>query len=93
MKAIIKFTHNVELQIEEADEMSTLNKAITLSRPRTKCDICGATGVRNIVSNKDKEGNIYINNLCKCGAYSKLGQYRDKSGYFWRVFEKREQKQ
>ena len=93
MKAIIKFTHNVQLEIEEADDMLTLYKALVFSRPRTICDACGQTGVVNIIANKDKDGNIYINNRCpKCGAYSKLGKHRDKSGYFWRSFEKYEPK-
>jgi hypothetical protein len=86
MKAIVGLTSKIRLEIDERDEMETLHKAIVLSRPRTKC-VCGNTEGLYFVSNKDKEGNIYINYKCpKCGARSKLGRYK-VGGYFWNEFE------
>lgn len=84
---------NLTLEIQESDDMKTLLTALTLANPRKKCDVCGAmVPSAKIRANKDKEGNIYINNYCQCGAFSKLGTYKDKSGYFWREFEAREKK-
>lgn len=78
-----------EFEIEEKDEKETLNKAITLSNPRKKCDSCGEIGLdsKYFTTNKDKEGNIYVNTKCaKCGARSKLGSYKT-GGYFWHEYE------
>ena len=86
MKATVKLP-NIELQIEERDDMETLHKAIVLANPRRVCNVCqNSTGIY-WTSNKDKEGNVYVNMKCpKCGARSKLGQYKS-GGYFWRDFE------
>lgn len=81
---------NYQMVVEEDDEMNTLHKAIVLSNPRRKCNECGELGYESkyFTSNKDKEGNVYVNVKCgKCGARSKLGQYKAK-GYFWRDYEK-----
>ncbi len=87
MKAIVSLTPSIRLEIDERDEMETLSKAIVLSSPRRKC-ICGNTEGLYFTSNKDKEGNVYVNYKCpKCGARSKLGRYKT-SGYFWHDFEK-----
>lgn len=91
MKAIVALSSNVTIEIEEQNEMETIHKAIVLSSPRKKCNVCGKTYVF-LTSNKDKEGNVYVNNRCGgCGATSKLGQYKT-GGYFWREFEKYEPK-
>jgi hypothetical protein len=88
MKAIVKFSSNINLEIEEKDEMETLNKAITLGNPRNRCDACGNTTRFYFSSNKDKEGNTYVNRKCgECGASSKLGRYKT-SGFFWHSYEK-----
>jgi hypothetical protein len=87
MKALVALTDKIRLEIEERDEMEMLSKAITLSTPKRKC-LCGNIEGLYFASNKDKEGNIYINFKCpKCGARSKLGQYK-AGGYFWHDFEK-----
>lgn len=88
MKATIKIAGNMQLEIDERDEMETLHKAIVLANPLKKCNECDNTQGFYYTSNKDKEGNIYVNYKCPtCGARSKLGQYK-AGGYFWHNFEK-----
>ena len=87
MKAIVKFSQRVTLEIEEHEEMETLHRAIILSSPRKVCNICNdPEKPKHFTSNKDKEGNIYVNLKCACGARSKLGQLK-AGGYFWHDFE------
>jgi hypothetical protein len=77
-----------QFEIEEKDEMDTLHKAIVLTNPRKRCQ-CGDVSYENkyFTSNKDKEGNTYINVKCsKCSAKSKLGRYK-AGGYFWHEYE------
>ena len=89
MKAIVALTSQIRLEIDERDEMETLSKAITLASPKKRC-VCGNTEGFFFTSNKDKEGNVYVNFKCpKCGARSKLGRYRT-GGYFWNDFAKYE---
>lgn len=89
MKAIVKLSQAITLEIDDKSEMDVLHKAVVLAHPRGKCNLCESTGPFMLISNKDKEGNTYINNLCiSCGAKSKLGQYKAGGGYFWREFEK-----
>ena len=91
MKAVVKLTDKITLEIDERDEMETLSKAIVLSRYPKKCDVCGGTQI-GLGSNKDKEGNVYVNAICfSCGAKSKLGRYK-VGGYFWHKFQKWEGK-
>lgn len=86
MKAIVDLTNNIRLEIEEQRELETLHKAIVLANPRRVC-VCKNMGGFYFTTNKDKEGNIYVNYKCpKCGARSKLGQYKT-GGYFWHDFE------
>ena len=88
MKATIRMGENITLEIDEREEMDTLHKAIVLSSPHKKCDECGNVESFKFTSNKDKEGNTYINYKCrKCGATSKLGLYK-AGGFFWHKFEK-----
>ena len=78
-----------QFDIEEKDEMDTLHKIIVLTNPRSKC-ICGNEDTEKMyfTSNKDKEGNVYVNVKCGvCEARSKLGLYKS-GGYFWHDFEK-----
>ena len=86
MKATVKLGNNIELVVDEAKEMETIHKAIVLGNPKSFCNVCKATAGFTMDSNKDKEGNIYVNNVCKCGAKSKLGQYK-AGGFFWHSFE------
>ena len=93
MKAVVKLSPSIKLEIEETDEMMTLHKAIALTSPPTKCSLCNESDIK-IESNKDKEGNTYINAVCLgCFAKAKLGQYKT-GGYFWHHnFEKYERKE
>lgn len=86
MKATVKMASNFQLEIEEQKEMETLHKAIVLANPKRVCNVCQATDGFYFTSNKDSEGNVYVNYKCKCGARSKLGQYK-AGGYFWHNFE------
>lgn len=77
-----------EFDIEEQEEMLTLHKAAILSNPPRYCDICQNNQLFALDSNKDQQGNIYVNVKCLakgCGAKAKLGQYKSK-GYFWHKF-------
>jgi len=87
MKAVVKLMDNMNLEIDESDDLKTLLKALVFANPRRKCDVCGAFVKPRVKGNKDSEGNIYVNNYCECGARSKLGSYKDKTGFFWRDFE------
>lgn len=86
MKAKVNLGKNIQLEIEENDEMEMLHKAIVLANPRRECNTCQATEGFYYTTNKDKEGNIYVNYKCLCGARSKLGRYKT-GGYFWHDFE------
>ena len=79
-------TYNFEF--DEKDEMDTLNKIITLSNPPKYCHECKNNEFFAFDTNKDKEGNTYVNVRCtKCNAKAKLGQYKT-GGYFWHKFVK-----
>ena len=78
--------------IEENKELEALNKAIVLGNPPQFCNLCKNNNFFKLASNKDKEGNIYVNVVClKCGAKAKLGSYKTGS-YFWHKFEQYERK-
>lgn len=93
MVAKVDFKHggvSYQFEFEEKNTMDTLHQAIVLSNPRRKCDACGNKDQDKFRfdTNKDTDGNIYVNNICRaCGAKSKLGQYK-AGGYFWKNFEK-----
>ena len=92
MKAIVTLTPKITLEIEEREEMETLHKAIVLSSPRPYCNLCQNKESFYWTTNKDQEGNTYINLKCsKCGGRSKLGRYK-AGGFFWKEFEKYEPK-
>jgi len=93
MKAVVKLSDSIKLEIDEKDEMETLVKAIVLSSKPTKCSLCGGTEI-SLSANKDKEGNTYVNATClDCFAKAKLGQYK-AGNYFWHYnFEKYERKE
>lgn len=79
---------NYELTLDEKDEMDTLLKAAVLSNPPSYCQVCknnDPDGFK-LTGNKDKDGNVYVNIRCRCGATAKLGQYKS-GGYFWHKFE------
>lgn len=91
MNAQVKFKvgdAEYKLQFGEDKEMECLHKMIVLSNPPKYCNECDNKEHFKLDANKDKEGNIYINIMCrKCGAKAKLGQYKTGS-YFWHKFEK-----
>lgn len=78
-----------QFEVDEKNELDTLHKIIVLTNPRRNCNECNNDNpdLFYLTTNKDKEGNIYVNVKCKCGARSKLGQYKT-GGYFWHDFEK-----
>ena len=92
MKAVVKLSEKIAVEIEEKDLKETLYYAIVLTQFPKKC-ICGNTEGFYWTTNKDKENNIYINIKCpKCEARAKLGTLKGDTGYFWREFEKYEPK-
>ena len=81
--------------IEEKNDMDSLAMAATFGNPQRKCNVCGNYQAFKLDSNKDKDGNIYVNVVCigeSCGAKAKLGEYKT-GGYFWHRFEKYEKKE
>jgi len=79
-----------QLEINEPQEMDTLHKMAVLGNPPSYCQVCKNNKFFKLDSNKDKDGNVYMNVICTaagCGAKSKLGQYKT-GGYFWKKFEK-----
>jgi len=84
---------NVEytFEVEEKTEIETLHKIAVLANPPDRCDECGNAPAEKgfkLVSNKDKEGNTYVNIDCnKCHAKAKLGLYKT-GGYFFHQFKK-----
>lgn len=79
-----------EFQIDQAKEMDALHQAIVLSNPPRFCNECKNPKDFKLDSNKDKDGNIYVNICCQnpsCFAKAKLGQYKS-GGYFWHRFER-----
>jgi RNase P subunit RPR2 len=76
-----------DLEIEEKDEMDMLHRLIVLSNPPTYCTNCKTNDKVQFDTNKDKEGNTYINVRCwNCNAKAKLGKYK-AGGFFWHKFE------
>jgi hypothetical protein len=75
-----------QLEIDEQNEMMAIHKAIILGNVPGYCQVCKNNQYFKMDSNKDREGNIYVNVICKCGAKAKLGQYKT-GGYFWHKFE------
>lgn len=74
--------------IDESNDKEALLTASILGEMPQICDCCDNIGVVGLVGNKDKDGNVYINIVCKkCGAKAKLGSYKN-GGYFWHRFEK-----
>ena len=77
--------------IDERLDKEALHKAAVLGNPPHYCPLCANRQYFELVSNKDKEGNTYVNILCKkCGAKAKLGEYK-AGGFFWHKFEKYQQ--
>ena len=75
-------------EIDEKTEMETLHKIAVLGNPPTNCEACGNDKPEafKLVSNKDSEGNTYVNVECQCTAKAKLGLYKS-GGFFWKHFE------
>jgi len=78
--------------IDEKDEKESLHRAAVLGNPPQYCHECKNDKYFKLQSNKDKEGNIYVNLRCQqCGATAKLGEYK-AGGYFWHKFEQYKKK-
>ena len=77
-----------EFLVDGELDKKSLHKLVVLSNPRKTCSSCDEVGYSDkyFTSNKDKEGNVYINVKCKCGARSKLGSYKT-GGFFWHDYE------
>jgi hypothetical protein len=81
-------------EFAEEKDSESMHKAIILSNPPRYCHCCKNTEYFKMDSNKDKEGNTYINVVCTkdgCYAKAKLGFYK-VGGYFWNKFERYEPK-
>lgn len=86
-----------QFELDEGDGLKLLNQMIVLGNPPRSCPYIKG-GAYKLVTNKDSDGNIYINMMCygsdkdgKKTAYrSKLGTYKDKSGFFWNSWEEDE---
>jgi len=77
-----------QFDIDEKDEMEALHIAAVLGNPPNYCHECKNNQFFKLDSNKDKDGNTYVNVVCrKCGAKAKLGLYK-AGGFFWHKFEK-----
>jgi len=76
-----------QFNIEEQKDLEALHKAAVFGNPPRYCNICENAQWFSLDSNKDKEGNTYVNIVCKkCHAKAKLGQYK-VGGYFWHKFK------
>jgi hypothetical protein len=72
--------------IDEQKEMEALHKAAVFGNPPRYCQECQNSEHFSLDSNKDKEGNTYVNIVCRqCWAKAKLGSYK-VGGYFWHKF-------
>lgn len=79
---------NYAFTIDEKSELEALHKASVLGNMPNYCQECKNTDRFKLDSNKDKEGNTYVNVVClSCFAKAKLGQYKT-GGYFWHKFVK-----
>jgi len=95
MKSKIQFKYGETtyvFEIEERDDMETLHKTFALGNPPRECRLI-PNGKYTLQTNKDKEGNIYVNAVCAGSvggefkvAKAKLGQYKTK-GFFWHNWE------
>jgi len=89
---IIKTTTSIgktsyEFHVDERNDIEALHKSAVLGNPPQYCPLCKNGEHFRLDSNKDKEGNCYVNVICKkCGAKAKLGQYKT-GGFFWHKFE------
>lgn len=90
VKSTLKLGETTYLfETDEMDDKEALHKSIVLANPPKLCTNCNTEGydTKKLTTNKDKEGNIYVNIKCQCGAKAKLGQYK-AGGFFWhREFE------
>ena len=82
MKAIVKLSETLSLEIQEQDDKETLVKAILLMNHPKRCSLCGNTDL-HFTANKDKDANLYVKISCfKCSSSASLGSYR-AGGNFW----------
>lgn len=93
MKVTAKLTlgnREYVFEVDENDDLKTLNKAIVLADAPTICNECGNDNptMFKLATNKTKKDEIYVKMHCeKCHADANLGNYRSGS-FFWKNFEK-----
>jgi hypothetical protein len=95
MKSKVQFKYgeaNYVFEIEESADIDTLHKTIALGNPPRECNLI-KDGKYSLQTNKDTQGNTYINAVCVgfVGkefkvAKAKLGLYKSK-GFFWHNWE------
>jgi hypothetical protein len=88
-KALTKIGNiTYQFEFDDKEEMEAMAKAIIMGNPPTKCNVCKNSDPATfiLITNKDKESNIYIKVACLCGAKADLGQYKS-GGFFWHKFE------
>jgi hypothetical protein len=74
-------------EMSEGKDVDLLHKLIVFGNPPSHCTNCDEESKTVLDTNKDKEGNTYINVRCTaCGAKAKLGLYKT-GGFFWHNFE------
>lgn len=81
------------LEVEEKNTLETLHLLAVLGNPPQYCKEL-PNGFYSLESNKDKEGNTYVNVVCKgkseAGDFkvykAKLGSYKT-GGHFWHSFK------
>lgn len=90
MKAIVKFSKQINLEIEGDKVKDVLWEAINIQAYPKKCDECGNTESFEPRADSDKDGNKYVKIVCTgekgCGAQSNMGTYK-AGGHFWKKFE------
>lgn len=83
-KAIGKSTLTFEVEGEK--EIDTLAKASAFTTMPDKCDLCQSEDV--VLSSNKAESFTFVKIKClKCNARSQMGQYKDRSGIFFKRWE------
>jgi hypothetical protein len=94
MKIIVKKQmSNAEFTFEfdKPELKEAIYDASLFANTPSLCDNCGndAKDGFSLQSNKDGEGNLYVNTVCnQCDAKAKLGTHKSGKSYFWHKFQK-----
>lgn len=79
-----------QFELEDGDGLKLMHQLNIFGNPPMNCPYI-KNGKYELETNKDDEGNIYVNMVCvgknengeRAKYKAKLGTYRDKSGHFW----------